>query len=124
MSAAGARSTFVVPCRAAILLSTRCAIVTHREVALPLGVGRIARGQRLVDLQPGAIRRQRPWPVALGHQHVADLDLTHREVALPLGVGRIARGQRLGGSPARCDTPPAPLARRPGPPARRRSCRD
>jgi len=64
-------------------------LMARREIVLPPGIGRIARGERLADAEPLAVGSERARPIALGDQHVADPLVAHREIALPPGVSRI-----------------------------------
>ena len=65
----------------------------HGEVALPLGVGRVARGEAFADGEAVGEAPQRAGQVALRHGQVPELFLRDGEVALPRGVGRVARGE-------------------------------
>ena len=63
-----------------------------------------------------AIRRERPRPVALRPQHVADLGPRHRQIPLPARVRRVRRREAFERSAwPSCDTPRAPPPRRPAP---------
>ena len=66
--------------------------IASREVALPLGIARIAGGLLVANSERGLKALEGGGAVALGNLHVADLLIADREVALPLGIARIAGG--------------------------------
>ena len=65
-------------------------VMAHREVALPLGVGGIAAGERFGNGEGVTVGRKRAGAIALGEQHVADPVMADREVALVARATRTA----------------------------------
>ena len=53
-------------------------LMADREVALPLGIGRVLLRQPLTNRQAGLKRRQRAGQVTLGLPHVADPLMANR----------------------------------------------
>ena len=63
------------------------------EVALPPGIGGIARGEGLGNGKAGLVGIKRAGEIALSAKDIADLDVRDDEIALPSGIGGVARGE-------------------------------
>jgi len=69
--------------------------VADRQIALPLGVGRIGGGERLGDRDVAPIGFERLFAPPGLEQDVGDADMADRQVALQRSVGRGGGGEPL-----------------------------
>src|SRR5262245_23254891 len=67
-----------------------------RQIALPLRIAAVARGETLTDGESGTIGREGVVELALRHEHVAHAVVCDRDIPLPLRIGRIEARNAFG----------------------------